>query len=274
VRIVFPLLALSALAACVSKPPAPRGPNVVTITATDYAFAAPDTIPAGLTTLRMLNQGKEPHQAVVIGTTDRSFQELEAAAMAFESAIPAWLVVPAGAGVVLGADSSNATSVLAPGNYLIVCFIAGPDGKMHVMKGMFRRLVVKPAAPAAAAATEPTSDISVMLSDYSFTLSRPLTAGTHTIRVDNSGPQLHELTIERLLPGKTLADQVRWWQGGMRGPPAALPAGGISGPQPGKTGWLDVTLTPGKYLFTCDVPDSKDNKPHTLHGMAQEITVE
>jgi uncharacterized cupredoxin-like copper-binding protein len=260
--------------ACVSRPPAPRGPNVVTITATDYAFAAPDTIPEGLTTFKLVNQGKEPHQAAVMGATDRSFQELEAGAMAVEMKIPDWLLFPAGAGVVMGADSSNATSRLAPGNYLIVCFIPSPDGKMHVMKGMFRRLVVKPATPAAVAAAEPTSDVSVMLSDYAFTLSSPLTAGTHTIRVDNSGPQLHELTIERLLPGKTLADQQRWWQSGMRGAPAAIPVGGLSGPQPGKTGWVTVTLAPGKYLLTCYVPDSKDNRPHIVYGMVQEITID
>ncbi|MBI1966707.1 MAG: hypothetical protein HYS40_01840, partial [Gemmatimonadetes bacterium] len=82
------ILGLAALAVtCQRKAAAPAGPTVVTITATDFAFAAPDTIPAGLTTFRMLNQGQEPHQAVIMGASDHSFEEIEAGMMA-EGPIP------------------------------------------------------------------------------------------------------------------------------------------------------------------------------------------
>lgn len=54
------LAGVSLLAVGCQKKPAPQatGPTVVTITATDYAFGAPDTIPAGLTTFRLANQGR------------------------------------------------------------------------------------------------------------------------------------------------------------------------------------------------------------------------
>src|SRR5216117_759263 len=42
------------------------GPSLITITATDYAFGVPDTIPAGLTTFRLVNQGKELHHANLV----------------------------------------------------------------------------------------------------------------------------------------------------------------------------------------------------------------
>lgn len=75
-----PVTAVLMLAACSSvKRSPPPGPNVVTITATDYAFSAPDTIPAGLTTFRMSNQGRELHQAVIAGASGRSFEEIQAA---------------------------------------------------------------------------------------------------------------------------------------------------------------------------------------------------
>jgi hypothetical protein len=261
-------------AACARRPAPPAGPAIVTITATDYAFAAPDTIPAGLTTLRMLNQGRELHQAVVLGASGntKSWSELEAG-LKMEGPPPAWLTVPAGPGVVGEGDSSVVTARLEPGNYLVVCFIPSPDGQMHVMKGMFRRLVVAPASAASAVATDPRTDVVVTLSDYAFALSAPLTAGTRSIRVENAGPQLHELSIERLVPGKTLADVQRWMAAGMKGEPPTQPVGGYAGPDVGKTGWLTVTLTPGKYLLTCYVPDAKDGKPHVAHGMVQEITV-
>jgi hypothetical protein len=47
-------------------------------------------------------------------------------------------------------------------------------------------------APDGATAAEPKSDITVTLSDFAFALSQPVTAGTHTIRVENTGPQLHD----------------------------------------------------------------------------------
>lgn len=168
---------------------------------------------------------------------------------------------------------SIVTARVVPGNYLILCFLPSPDGTLHVAKGMFRRLVVTPAPQGAALAADPASDVTVTLSDYAFATSVPLTAGTHTIRVENAGPQLHELTIERLAPGKTLADWQKWVAGGMRGTPPTQAVGGLAGPDNGKVGWVTVTLAPGNYLLNCYVPDVKDGKPHFMHGMVQQITI-
>ncbi len=111
------------------------------------------------------------------------------------------------------------------------------------------------------------------LSDYAFTFSKPLTAGTHTIRVENAGPQVHEVNVEQLGPGKRLADARRWLAGGMKGAPPSRPVGGVVGPSVGKVGWFTITLTRGTYVLSCYVPDAKDGKPHILHGMLQGITV-
>jgi uncharacterized cupredoxin-like copper-binding protein len=253
---------------------------VVTIVATDYAFGTPDTIPAGLTTFRMVNQGREPHQAVMYGAPGKTFAELEAVVMPKGSDAEWWhafLAIhptfPAGVGAVIGPDTSVITANLTPGNYVIACFIPSPDGKWHVQKGMYRRLVVVPAAAGATAAAEPRSDLTVTLSDYAFTTSAPVTAGTHTIRIENTGPQVHELTVERLAPGKTLADWQRWAQGGMKGQPVSVPVGGFTGPDQGEVGWVTLRFTPGDYLFLCYVPDAKDGAPHLMHGMVKQVTI-
>jgi len=264
-----------ALAACARPAQTPGSPiAVVTVVASDFAFAAPDTIPAGLTTFKMINQGREPHQAVIMGAPeDKTWDDLRTAVMT-PGPIPAWMTFPGSPGVVVGGDASNATARLEPGNYFIVCFIPSADGVPHVMKGMVRRLVVRPAPlTASAPAPAPQADIVVTLSDYSFGLSTPLTAGTHTIRVENAGPQLHEVGIERLAPGKTIADWQQWAAAGAKGMGPARPIGGLVGPDKGKVGWFTVTLTPGKYLLACYVPDANDNKPHIEHGMVSEITV-
>ncbi len=261
------------LTACGRPAAPPAAPNVVTIIATDYAFAAPDTIPAGLTTFKMLNQGREPHQAVLLGAPGKTLAEIRNA-MVSQGPIPAWMTFPAGPGVVTGTDSSNATSRLEPGIYYVVCFIPDAQGTPHVMKGMVRQLVVAPAPLGASApAAEPQADVTVTLSDYAFSLSKPLRAGTHTIRVENAGPQVHEIGFEQLAPGKTVADWQQWLAGGMKGMGPAKPIGGLVGPDQGKAGWFTIALTPGKYLLTCYVPDTKDQKPHVMHGMVQEVTV-
>ena len=144
-----------------TRGPAAPAANVVTITASEFAFGMPDTIPAGLTTFRLLNHGREPHQAAIIGAPGKSFAELEAAAVPKRvgSRVVACVLrppthFPGGPGVVMGGDSSIITTNLTPGNYLIVCFVPSPDGKWHVQKGMFHRLVVTPAPTGATAASE------------------------------------------------------------------------------------------------------------------------
>ena len=267
------LVAATACGGGAVKREAPTSANAVTITATDYAFGAPDTIQAGLTTFRLHNPGREPHQAVIAGAPGKTFAELETALVKAEPTMFAGLTIPVGAGAVGSGDSSIVTADLTPGNYLVLCYIPSPDGRPHVMKGMYHRLVVIPAAAGSTRPVEPRADLTVTLSDYAFALSAPLTAGTHTIRVENSGPQLHELTIERLEPGKTLADWQQWVGGGMRGTPPAEPAGGVTGPAKGKVAWLTITLTPGSYLLNCYVPDVNDGKPHFMHGMVREIAI-
>ena len=55
------------LAGCTARDEADRteattaASNVVSLSATEYSFSAPDTIPAGWTTLRMANHGTEVH---------------------------------------------------------------------------------------------------------------------------------------------------------------------------------------------------------------------
>ncbi|MGH7417149.1 MAG: hypothetical protein ACREKB_05160, partial [Candidatus Rokuibacteriota bacterium] len=246
---------LSLAVGCARKAPPAAGANVVTITATDFAFGAPDTIPAGLTTLRLVNRGADLHHAVLIRIPDGMSRAAVDSAMRIPGPPAAWMSFGVSPIVTLPGDSTNATSMLEPGLYLMVCFIAGADRVPHVAKGMTRWLEV--VGPAAAAA-EPQADVVITLADYSFQLSTPLTAGTHTVRVENNGAQMHEVGIERLAEGKSLADYMAWDQGGRQGPPPVAQAGGVIGPDVGKRGYFTVSLAPGKYLLTCYVPDKTD----------------
>ena len=257
-----------------ATPPAPPTANVVSVTGSDFAFAAPDTIPAGLTTVKFVNAGKEPHQVVFLRIdSGKTLADLQTVMKDPAAKVPGWLAFPMGANGIVPADSETATATLTPGHYVMVCFINSPDGTPHMNKGMLRPIEVK--ASTGPAAAEPTADITITEKDYGFDISAPITAGTHTFRVENAGPQVHEVSIFQLAPGKTAKDFQAWVAGGMKGQPPAKEAGGFIGPMPvpGEHGYFTATYAAGKYLFLCFVPDAKDGKPHLMHGMLQEVTV-
>ena len=257
-----------------APPPAPPTANVVTITGNDFSFAAPDTIPAGLTTVKFANAGKEPHQVVFIRIdSGKTLADIQNVMKDPNAKVPGWMAFPLGANGIVPADSANATATLATGHYILVCFIPSPDGTMHVNKGMVRPIEVK--ASTGPAAADPSADLTITEKDFTWDISGPITAGTHTFRVDNAGPQPHEVAIYQLAPGKSLKDLQAWMAAGMKGEPPAKPVGGFVGPMPtpGDHGFFTATFAAGKYVFLCFFPDQKDAKPHVMHGMIKEVTV-
>ena len=263
-----------ALGAC-SKKPAPAAqasPTVITISGMDYAFAAPETVPAGLVTFKLVGAGKEPHQMVVMRIdSGKTMADVQPVLMTPDAKIPGWLKFPIGVSVIAPGDTGNATAVLTPGHYLMACFVSSPDGAPHVAKGMMRTFEV--AANEMTPAPEPATDITITEKDYGFDVTGSLTAGTHTIRVENAGPQLHEVAMIQMPPGKGLADFQAWMQAGMKGEPPGKPVGGVTGPDVGGHQTFAATLAAGNYLLVCFVPDNTDAKPHVMHGMIKEITI-
>jgi hypothetical protein len=248
--------------------------NEVTITATEYAFAAPAEIPAGLTNLRMVDSGKEIHHATLIRLdSGKTFEDLMAGMKAMKPGThpPGW-VIPAGGPNAVGPGGTSAlTMVLEPGNYAIVCFIPDAKGVPHVAHGMAKALTVTPNP--AANMTEPTADITVTLSDYKFDFSQPLTAGKHTLKLITAPGQPHEFTFFKLAPGKTAADIPKYVEAGMQGPPPATALGGVAGVAAGIPSYYTVDLEPGDYAIVCFLEDATDGRPHFLHGMIQQIKV-
>jgi uncharacterized cupredoxin-like copper-binding protein len=269
-------LAVALAAACTRPAPQGAAPNVVTITATDYAFGVPDTIPAGLTTFRLVNQGKELHHASLVrlgdGKTVADFQAGLQAAMQNHTPPPAWMGFAGGPNAVTPGDTTTVTETLEPGSYLLVCWIPSADGVPHLMKGMMHPISVSAARTSVAA--DPAADLSIKLTDYDFTLSQPLTAGTRVVQVENAGAQAHEIVITALPPGKTLQDFIAWETGGEKGPlPTGRWLGGVATLDPGARAQFAATFAPGNYLLLCFWPDAKDGKPHLVHGMAKQISV-
>lgn len=270
----------SSAATIAARPPHRIHPHartqVVTITARDYAFDAPDTLAAGRTELQLLNRGTELHHAYIIrldgGRTLKDLFE----AMGAGGAFPAWAHDVGGPNSSVPGGTSAAVVDLTPGSYALICVIPSADGKPHVMKGMAHSFTVVPSLPTRAAAPAPlvgaTPDITISLSDYAFALSRPFTAGHHVVRVTNVATQSHEIFVARLAPGKTPEDVLTWIEK-QQGPPPLVPMGGTVGLAHGVSNDFALDLTPGNYALFCFFPDAKDGKPHVAHGMIRAFTV-
>lgn len=248
--------------------------RTVNVVASEYRFEAPDSIPAGLTTFRLVAHGREIHHMQLVrfaaGKSLADFAE----AMKQPGPPPAWVTFLGGpnAGIPDGQHATMVTENVAPGNYAIFCVIPSADGQMHLMKGMIKPLTVT----GAVAATQeglPRADVVLTLYDYNFDTDKPLTAGHHTILVRNTAQQVHEAFIAKLPPGASAQSFLDWVGGGMKGPPPVMPAGGIVGISPGQENLLTLDLEPGNYALYCFVPDAKDGKEHVKHGMFKQFTV-
>jgi uncharacterized cupredoxin-like copper-binding protein len=248
--------------------------HVVTVTAKDFSFDAPAQISAGLTTFRLVNAGSELHHLTVIRLGEGKTIADVGPAMNHEGAPPSWMTFVGGPNPALpGGGTGEATVMLEPGNYVMLCLIPGADNVPHVAKGMIKPFtVVANGSGASAAATEPKSDLALALSDYAFTVSPAVTPGQHIFRVTNSAAQAHEVVLVKLEPGKTGQDMLTW-AGKMSGPPPGQFLSGLSPMSPGGYAYFPVTLTPGSYSWMCFVSDAKDGKPHVMHGMVQDFKI-
>jgi hypothetical protein len=265
-------------------------PNVVSLTATEYAISAPDSVRAGWTTFRLANHGDQVHYGHIVRLdSGRTPQDLVGAyleAIRKSAPRPAWVKRFGGPGGTAPHDSSNVTQQLEPGSYVWICPVEDDSGTPHFARGEVKPFVVYAVAgDAAGRATGPTASTAIRLADFSFTVDSSLKAGRHTIRVDNGGAEPHDISLMKLAPGRTI-DELRNWLNPERArrsddakaPPPPIESigtglGGIAAIAPGMSVYFDVNLTPGEYVLFCMVT-APDGRSHIEHGMMQQLKVE
>lgn len=263
----------SYLAYSTNEPLIPSAPaakaRIVQVTGEDFKFDAPDVLPAGLTEFRFLNKGPALHHMALLKLTGGKTVDDLISALGKPGRLPTWAKEVGGPNAPAPGGEANATLMLEPGNYAYICFV-DTDGPPHFTKGMVKPLRVVPAK--GPSGPKPKADVTATLLDYSFKLSSPVRAGKRTIRVHNAGPQHHEVQLVQLAPGASLGDFMKWLQK-MEGPPPGKPLGGIAGIESGMSEYFTADFVPGSYALICFLPDTKDGKPHFVHGMAQQIEV-
>ena len=155
------------------------------------------------------------------------------------------------------------------GNYIWVVFSVGGELDKTAPWARFTVTGTK-------SATEPSGPkSSVRTLEYGFDLSG-LVAGRNTVLYSNGGKEWHHVIMQKLMPGKTLAD----FQKALAAPDGPPPVGLINDKasaqlpvlSPGLTEVADFTLTRGTYVFICFMPD-KAGKPHFMDGMVREVKI-
>lgn len=265
-RLALALLALPGAAAA-------QGARVLEIVAHDYAFQVPVSVPAGWTTVRLVNRGRQLHH-VQINRLDEGHTLAEMLA-AWRPGVrpPAWMSGVGGPTAAAGGQTLEGAVLLAPGRYAIICWVPAPDGQLHLAKGMMGQFEV--VAAAANAAPPGAPDAELRLVDYAFTFTTPLRRGRQRVRVTNAGGQAHEVVVVRLAPGASAQDAAAWAERGQTGTAPGTMVGGVAGLSPGRSAEMTLDLAPGRYALICFMPDATDGRgrPHTHYGMLREIEV-
>jgi hypothetical protein len=246
--------------------------STVAYIAQDFSFSGPDTIPAGLTTVKIVNQGKDAHQIQLLKLPPgKSVADVMAAIKANHTRLPPWVERRGGPNAVVPGEQATALLNLDPGEYILICGIPDHRGIPHIALGMQKPVRVLPGS--AEGQPQPQPDLTVSTLDFSFELSGPISPGRKTIRVINNGSQPHEIVLVRLQPGAAIRDFAAAFQPGIPESPAGKPVGGMVGLERGGEGYIVADFVAGNYGLICFLPDLIRGAPHFARGMLLDIQV-
>lgn len=261
----------------VSPLPSPGPTQTSTFTMSDHSFSGPESVPAGWTRIRAVNQGQELHHLTLLKlAAGRTPADFVAAVQANPETEPANLFTEAGGpnAVIPGAEATAIVN-LEPGQYVLVCFIPSPDGTPHVAKGMVRALTVTPAS--GAITSEPRAVATIAGFDFGYRIDPAITSGPgQIIKFANEGQQHHEVLVVQLPEGKSIQDfaAAAASPDAATGPPPGTPMGGIGELEPGQAAYFVGSFAPGRYGLICFLADERgDGTPHFTKGMVAEFTV-
>jgi len=108
--------------------------------------------------------------------------------------------------------------------------------------------------------------------DYAFVMPDQIKGGVVAMDFVNPGRELHEYSLSRLDPGKTLADVDAVLAKGEEPPGWVHDIGGVPALTPGARIRITRKLQPGTYLFLCFIPDPR-GKPNYALGMKRLFKV-
>jgi hypothetical protein len=207
-----------------------------------------------------------------------------------EQVFPGWFgnVLPSGGpGFTTGGETTATTVNLAPGEYIMECYVKDGNGDFHSYHGMIEHLTVT-GGSAGAPDPGPETTLELSLSTAGIDAPERVPPGRHTVAVSVEDQQVyehllgHDVHLVRL-DGGTDVEDVSGWMNWMT--PGQLVADGsepgtfLGGAQtiltPGllageatRTAYVHATLGPGEYAWVSEVPAPAGK------GFIREFTVD
>jgi uncharacterized cupredoxin-like copper-binding protein len=265
-------LVISGLFMALCGLPVFAGAAVTTFVAEDYAFTGPEQLESGWQRVRLINRGRDVHQVQFLALPqEKTLADVERALAARSPSLPNWLRRHGGVNSVAPGDEASVGIQLDPGDYVLLCGIPDAAGRPHAMRGMVRALRVVEAAPSGEPA--PRADVTLRLNDFAFALSGSLYAGTRTVHLVNDGRQAHEVVLIRLAEGASAKEFIARYRPGGLPNSAGREAGGLTGLDPGREGYVHLKLEPGRYGLLWFLADPVTGAPHFSRGMWMDIEV-
>lgn len=239
--------------------------HVVDIKVGEYFILAPDSVPAGVVSLRVTQTGDAikpwpPDIARLRADLTYHFHmvwlvHLDSSKTAADlleaerSRSPApWAKILGGAGFADAPGSSNVTTILSPGSYALVCYVGSARedrSRYHLLKGMIRPITI---IGGRSSARLPIPELTVVLRDDSAVTPDTLRAGTLRILVRNEGKRAADFGISRVKPGYTIA-QARAWRPRLMTEPPRHAVGGVVHVRAKGSLMTTIVLVPGNYFF-------------------------
>lgn len=185
-----------------------------------------------------------------------------------------------GPGFTAPGAASTSTVYLAPGDYIVECYVRDENGVFHTAAGMLDHLIVS-ASESGASQPSATSRV-VISSERGIEVDTAPVAGANVIEVHYADQRVyphflgHNVQLVRLADKndeQALAAIAQWmdWRhpDGLvnRAPAGARFVGGVMEMSAGATGYLHADLEAGDYAWIAEIPDP------AAHGMLRTFTI-
>jgi hypothetical protein len=243
--------------------------NTLTVTAGEYTYKLSGTPKAGWTQINFQNDGVEYHMMAVSslkkGVTLAQIKKAVASQDQSAFAPLAGKGQVSGAPTLLGPGAKTSVITKLPaGHYVLLCFIAAPDGAPHVAHGMIKVFDV---SSSKSSLTPPTDGlVAVTVADDAVTLPTSGMPAHGWAKVTNNGSEPRDFSIARYATSTTTFEEASayfnaFFSSGT--PPAGTPPatieGGVQSIPPGGTAYVQLDMKPGHYAAVSDTDNDQDN---------------
>ena len=246
--------------------------RILTVIARDTSLEASPTVPAGLTTVRLVVNGPIKRELVVhrIPSGTRPEVLVRRAAGRPERWFEQWSF----GGPAVPRDSApdaTATMELRPGRYALVAFEVDAAGRPRGDKYIWRD-VTAVAASVLIPARFGVPDLTFRIKDARIDVVGVARSGSRMLQVENAGGRPHDFVIGRLKPGKSIDDVRRWDRDGNEAPPFVY-VGGLTPMSSLVKAQTKLVLQTGTHVVFCTMRHAGDRERDYQRGVFASFKV-